>query len=143
MNRFAWPVAVLAIAVVLSAGMVLVARDLRATHAPGEPRATATIASRARSTAGSTAPPPAFRCTVTPGTGGQETYQVDTASGAAYAGLVEVTFHDYAGSGHIFPPARLRGVAAAGSAANSHAVPAADIGAAAAPSGCIARAAAP
>ncbi|HEY1915855.1 MAG TPA: hypothetical protein VGH27_09795 [Streptosporangiaceae bacterium] len=82
-----------------------------------------------------------FACKVEQTGGGAEEYEVTTAGGAAYAGAVEVSFYDYAGSGDTFPPASLAGVAPAGSAANWHPVPAGDIGASAEPSGCIAQAA--
>lgn len=82
-----------------------------------------------------------FACKVEQTGGGGEVYEVSTDSGPAYSGTVEVSFYGPAGSGQTFPPASLPGTAPAGSAANWHTVPAADIGASAEPSGCIAQAA--
>jgi hypothetical protein len=81
-----------------------------------------------------------FACKVEQASGGGEEYEVTAMNGAAYTGTVQVSFYDYAGSGDIFPPVSLPGTAAAGSAANWHPMPAADIGASAEPSGCVARA---
>jgi hypothetical protein len=82
-----------------------------------------------------------FACKVEQTNGGGEDYEVTATGGTAYSGTVQVSFYGYAGSGDTFPPASLPGTAAAGSAANWHPMPAADIGASAEPSGCIARAA--
>jgi hypothetical protein len=82
-----------------------------------------------------------FPCKVEQTGGGGEVYEVITDSGAAYSGTVEVSFYGPTGSGEIFPPVSLPGTAPAGSAANWHTVPPADIGASAEPSGCIAQAA--
>lgn len=74
-------------------------------------------------------------------TGSGEEYEVDALGGAAYSGTIYVSFYGPAGSGDTFPPTSLAGTAPAGSAANWHTVPAADIGASAEPTGCIASAA--
>jgi hypothetical protein len=84
------------------------------------------------------APAVAFGCSVLQtGAGGQEEFNVTTTGGGSYSGTVNVSFYDYPGSGHIFPPATVQGATPAGS---WQPVPAADIGASAEPSGCIASA---
>ena len=87
-------------------------------------------------------PPPAppavaFGCNVLQTGGGQEEFNVTTTGGATYSGPVNVSFYDYPGSGHIFPPTSVQGATPVGS---WQPVPAADIGASAEPSGCVASA---
>jgi len=82
-----------------------------------------------------------FACKVEQTSGGSEQYEVSALGGAAYSGTVDVSFYAAASSGETFPPTSLPGTASAGSAANWHPVPAADIGASAAPTGCYASAA--
>jgi hypothetical protein len=65
---------------------------------------------------------------------GQEEFNVSTTGGTTYSGTVGVTFYDYTGSGHAFPPTSVQGATPAGS---WYPVPATDIGASAEPSGCI------
>jgi hypothetical protein len=84
------------------------------------------------------APAVAFGCNVLQtGAGGQEEFNVTTTGGGTFSGTVNVSFYDYPGSGHIFPPTSVQGATPAGS---WQPVPAADIGASAEPSGCIASA---
>jgi hypothetical protein len=78
-----------------------------------------------------------FSCNVQQTGAGQEEFNVATTGGGTYSGTVNVSFYDYAGSGHIFPPTSVQGATPAGS---WQPVPAADIGASAEPSGCIASA---
>lgn len=84
-------------------------------------------------------PPPAvaFGCNVLQTGGGQEEFNVTTTGGGTYSGPVNVSFYDYPGSGHIFPPTSVQGATPVGSWQR---VPAADIGASAEPSGCVASA---
>lgn len=82
-----------------------------------------------------------FACKIEQTGSGTEEYEVDALGGAAYSGTIDVSFYGAAGSGDTFPPASLAGTAPAGSAANWHPVPSADIGASAEPSGCYASAA--
>ena len=82
-----------------------------------------------------------FACKVEQTGGGNEEYEVSALGGAAYSGTVDVSFYGVAGSGDTFSLTTLTGTAPAGSAANWHSVPAADIGASAEPSGCYASAA--
>jgi hypothetical protein len=70
-------------------------------------------------------------------TGVTEQFSVTTIGGGSYSGTVYVSFYDYAGSGHIFPGTTVNGATPAGA---WYPVPAADIGASAEPSGCIASA---
>ena len=79
----------------------------------------------------------AFGCKVLQSGSGQEEFNVTTTGGATYSGTVNVSFYDYPGSGHIFPPTSVQGAAPVGA---WQPVPAADIGASARPSGCIASA---
>jgi hypothetical protein len=84
------------------------------------------------------APAVAFGCNILQtGSGGQEEFNVTTTGGGTYSGTVNVSFYDYPGSGHIFPPTSVQGATPVGS---WQPVPAADIGASAEPSGCIANA---
>lgn len=83
------------------------------------------------------APAVAFGCKVLQTGAGQEEFNVTTTGGATYSGTVNVSFYDYPGSGHIFPPTSVQGAAPVGA---WQPVPAADIGASARPSGCIASA---
>ena len=83
------------------------------------------------------APAVAFGCNVLQTGAGQEEFNVTTTGGGTYSGTVNVSFYDYPGSGHIFPPTSVQGATPAGS---WQPVPAADIGASAEPSGCIASA---
>jgi serine/threonine protein kinase len=94
---------------------------------------------RKRTTASRAAPGVAvtFGCKVEQTGPGQEEFNVSTTGGATYSGAVAVTFYDYAGSGDTFPPTSVQGAAPGGS---WYPVPAADIGASAEPSGCIATA---
>jgi len=78
-----------------------------------------------------------FGCKVEQNGPGQEVFNVSTTGGATYSGTVVITFYDYAGSGHTFPPTSVQGATPNGS---WYPVPAADIGASAEPSGCIASA---
>lgn len=82
---------------------------------------------------------PAFSCKVLTGngTGGDLEFGVTTTGGGTYSGTISVSFYDYPGSGHIFPPAAVDG---AGPGPNWQPVPAADVGASAAPMGCTASA---
>jgi hypothetical protein len=89
-----------------------------------------------------TSPSPAgaavtFGCQIRQSGVGQELFNVTTTGGATYSGMVNVTFYDYAGSGDIFPPTTVQGATSVGT---WQPVPAADIGASAEPSGCIASA---
>ena len=68
---------------------------------------------------------------------GAEEFNISTAGGGTYAGTVSVAFYDYAGSGHVFAGTTVQGASPAG---RWYAVPAADIGATAEPSGCTATA---
>ena len=70
----------------------------------------------------------AFGCNVLQTGGGQEEFNVTTTGGATYSGPVNVSFYDYPGSGHIFPPTSVQGATPVGS---WQPVPAADIGASA------------
>jgi hypothetical protein len=82
------------------------------------------------------APAVAFGCNVLQtGAAGQEEFNVTTTGGGSYSGTVDVSFYDYPGSGHIFPPTTVQGATPVGS---WQPVPAADIGASAEPSGCLA-----
>jgi hypothetical protein len=84
------------------------------------------------------APAMAFGCNVLQtGAAGQEEFNVTTTGGGSYSGTVNVSFYDYPGSGHIFPPTTVQGATPVGA---WQPVPAADIGASAEPSGCIASA---
>lgn len=84
------------------------------------------------------APAVAFGCNVLQtGAGGQEEFNVTTTGGGTYSGPINVSFYDYPGSGHIFPPTSVQGATPIGS---WQPVPAADIGASAEPSGCVASA---
>jgi hypothetical protein len=83
------------------------------------------------------APAVAFGCKVLQTGAGQEEFNVTTTGGGTYSGTVNVSFYDYPGSGHIFPPTSVQGATPVGS---WQPVPAADIGASAEPSGCIASA---
>jgi hypothetical protein len=83
------------------------------------------------------APAVAFGCNVLQTGAGQEEFNVTTTGGGSYSGTINVSFYDYPGSGHIFPPTSVQGATPAGS---WQPVPAADIGASAEPSGCIASA---
>ena len=87
-------------------------------------------------------PPPAapavtFGCNILRTGAGQEEFNVTTTGGGTYSGAINVSFYDYAGSGHIFPPTSVQGATPVGS---WRPVPAADIGASAEPSGCVASA---
>ena len=75
------------------------------------------------------APVVALGCNVLQTGAGQEELNVTTTGGGTYSGAVNVSFYDYPGSGHIFPPV-----------GSWQPVPAADIGASAEPSGCSASA---
>jgi hypothetical protein len=88
---------------------------------------------------GTSAPAPAiaFGCKVLQ-TGASEEFNVTTVGGSTYNGAINVSFYDYAGSGDIFPGTTVYGTTPAGT---WRPVPAADIGASAEPSGCIATAA--
>jgi serine/threonine protein kinase len=79
----------------------------------------------------------AFGCKVLQ-TGTSEIFNVSTVGGSTYNGTINVSFYDYAGSGHIFPGTTVYGTTPVGT---WRPVPAADIGASAEPSGCIAAAA--
>jgi hypothetical protein len=80
----------------------------------------------------------AFGCKILQiGSLGQEEFQVFPVDNITYNGVVNVSFYDYAGSGHTFPGTSLQGVSATPS---WNPVPGADIGASAEPSGCIASA---
>jgi hypothetical protein len=79
----------------------------------------------------------AFGCKVLQTSPGQEEFNVRTTDGSTYCGLISVTFYDYAGSGDVFPPTSVQGATPPGS---WQPVPAADIGASAEPTGCIASA---
>ena len=79
----------------------------------------------------------AFGCNIRQTGAGQEEFNVTTTGGGTYSGTVDVSFYDYPGSGHIFPPTTVQGATPVGSWPP---VPAADIGASAEPSGCIASA---
>lgn len=81
------------------------------------------------------APAVAFGCKVLRTGAGQEEFNVTTIGGGTYRGAVNVSFYDYPGSGHIFPPTLVQGATPVGS---WQPIPAADIGASAEPSGCIA-----
>ena len=83
------------------------------------------------------APAVAFSCNVLQTGGGQEEFIVTTTGGGSSSGTVNVSFYDYPGSGHIFLPTSVQGATPVGS---WQPVPAADIGASAEPSGCIASA---
>lgn len=78
----------------------------------------------------------AFGCKVLQEGAGLE-FNVTTTGGASYSGTVYVSFYDYAGSGDIFPSTTVQGATPVGS---WQAVPTADIGASAEPSGCTASA---
>jgi hypothetical protein len=84
---------------------------------------------------GPAAPAVAFGCNVLQTGAGQEEFKVTTTGGGSYSGTVDVSFYDYPGSGHIFPPTTVQGATPVGS---WQPVPGADIGASAEPSGCIA-----
>jgi hypothetical protein len=79
----------------------------------------------------------AFGCKVLQ-TGTSEEFNVSTVGGGTYNGAINVSFYDYAGSGHIFPGTNVYGATPVGT---WRPVPTADIGASAEPSGCIAAAA--
>jgi len=84
------------------------------------------------------APAVAFGCNILQtGAAGQEQFNVTTTGGGSYSGTVNVSFYDYPGSGHIFPPTTVQDATPVGA---WQPVPAADIGASAEPSGCIASA---
>jgi hypothetical protein len=83
------------------------------------------------------APAVAFGCKILQTEPGQEEFNVTTTGGATYSGTVYVSFYDYPGSGDTFPPTTVQGATPVGS---WQPVPAADIGASAAPRGCIASA---
>ena len=87
--------------------------------------------------AGPAAPAEAFGCNILQTGAGQEEFNITTTGGGTYSGTVYVSFYDYPGSGHIFPPTSVQGATPVGS---WRPVPAADIGASAEPSGCIASA---
>lgn len=78
-----------------------------------------------------------FGCQIRQLGAGQEVFNVTTTGGATYSGTINVTFYDYAGSGDTFSPTTVQGATPVGS---WQPVPAADIGASAEPSGCIASA---
>jgi serine/threonine protein kinase len=82
-------------------------------------------------------PAVAFGCKVLQTGPGQEEFNVTTTGGATYNGTVAIMFYDYPGSGDTFPPTSVQG---ATPNASWYPVPAADIGASAEPSGCIASA---
>jgi Protein kinase domain len=71
-------------------------------------------------------------------TGTSEEFNVSTVGGGTYNGAINVSFYDYPGSGDIFPGTTVYGATPVGT---WRPVPAADIGASAEPSGCIATAA--
>jgi len=78
-----------------------------------------------------------FGCKVLQDTStGAEQFEV-TTNGGTYSGIIVVSFYDYAGSGHIFPSTTVQGATPYGS---WQPVPAADIGASAEPTGCVASA---
>jgi hypothetical protein len=83
------------------------------------------------------APAVAFGCNILQTGAGQEEFNVTTTGGGTYSGTVNVSFYDYPGSGHIFPATSVQGATPTGS---WQPAPAADIGASAEPSGCIASA---
>jgi hypothetical protein len=85
------------------------------------------------------APAVTFGCKIleTNGTTDGEEFDVTTSDGSTYNGSVTVSFYDYAGSGDTFPSTTVDG---AGPTANWQPVPPGDIGASAAPTGCIASA---
>jgi hypothetical protein len=80
-----------------------------------------------------------FSCKIKSASGGLE-YEVTAANGSAFTGAVKISFYDYKGSGDVFFPVVLHHIAPGGSLTNWHAVPPTDIGASAAPSGCVAKA---
>ncbi len=69
--------------------------------------------------------------------GTSEEFNVHTVGGSTYLGVVDVSFYGYPGSGYVFPGTTVDGAAPSGTWRQ---VPAADIGASAEPSGCIASA---
>jgi hypothetical protein len=83
------------------------------------------------------APALTLGCNILQSGSGQEQFNVTTTGGGTYSGTVYVSFYDYPGSGHIFPPTTVQGATPVGA---WHPVPAADIGASAEPSGCSASA---
>jgi hypothetical protein len=87
--------------------------------------------------AGPAAPAVSLGCKVLQMGAGQEEFNVTTIGGGTYTGTVNVSFYDYPGSGHIFPPTSVQGATPVGS---WQPVPAGDIAASAEPSGCIASA---
>jgi hypothetical protein len=82
----------------------------------------------------SSTPAVAFGCKVLQTGAGQEEFYVTMTGGGTFSGTVNVSFYDYPGSGHIFPPTSVQGATPVGS---WQLVPAADIGTSAEPSGCI------
>jgi hypothetical protein len=82
-------------------------------------------------------PAVAFGCKILQTGPGQLEFNVTTTGGSSYYGTVYVSFYDYAGSGDTFPPTSVQGATPVGS---WQPVPAADIGASAEPTGCVASA---
>jgi hypothetical protein len=92
------------------------------------------VASASPSAPGTTV---AFGCKVLQTSPGQEEFNVTTTGGTIYSDPIRVTFYDYAGSGDTFPSMSVQGATPTGS---WQPIPAADIGASAEPSGCVASA---
>lgn len=82
-------------------------------------------------------PAVAFGCKILQTGPGQLEFNVTTTGGGSYSGTVYVSFYDYAGSGDTFPPTSVQGATPVGA---WQPVPAADIGASAEPTGCVASA---
>ena len=97
-----------------------------------------TAAEGRRQAAPSSSPAPAvsFGCKVLQSNTSEE-FNVTTVGGGSYQGTVYISFYDYAGSGDVFPGTAVNGATPVGAWRQ---VPAADIGASAEPSGCIASA---
>jgi hypothetical protein len=107
---------------------VLVASDIRNPYQPPPPPGTTAEPSA------SPVPVVSFGCKVLQTNTGEE-FNVTTVGGGSYSGTVYVSFHDYAGSGDVFPGTTVVGATPVGA---WHQMPAADIGASAEPSGCTA-----
>jgi hypothetical protein len=84
----------------------------------------------------SVAPAVSFGCKILR-IGTSEEFNVTTVGGGNYQGTVYISFYDYSGSGDVFPNTTVNGTTPVGAWRQ---VPAADIGASAEPSGCIASA---
>jgi hypothetical protein len=112
-------------------------RTVTVTPKPPRSPASATPAPQAAPAPASPSAAPAFGCKVLSGNGagGDLEFGVTTVGGGTYSGTINVSFYDYPGSGDIFPSATVDG---AGPVPDWQPVPAADVGASAAPEGCIA-----